>query len=86
VLRKKNETKKSDIIAMIQSRRRICAGYVACTVEMIHAYIILVGKPLGKSKLGHREIRCELVDWTNLIQDRVQCRAFEITAMSLRVS
>jgi hypothetical protein len=68
---------------MIQSR-----GYVrvAGMGEMIPAYIILVGNPLGKSKLSHREIRCEFVGWYNLVPDRIQCRAFEITAMSLRVS
>lgn len=65
---------------------RVCAEHVTCMGEMIHAYIISVGKPLGRSKLGHREIRCEIVDWTHLVQDRVQCRAFDITVMSRRVS
>jgi hypothetical protein len=53
---------------------------------MVYTYIILIGKPLGRFKLGYNEIRCEIVDWIYLAQDKIQCRAFEITVMSLRIS
>jgi hypothetical protein len=80
--------KKPDtsIIAMFRSRISTCVQQVTFMGDMIHAYITLVGKPLARFKLGHREIRYEIVDWTHLVQDRVQCRAFEITVMSLWVS
>jgi hypothetical protein len=61
-------------------------------------YRVLVGRPEGKRplrrprrrwedniKLDFREIGIDGVNWIQLAQDRVQCRAFVNTAMNLRV-
>jgi hypothetical protein len=61
-------------------------------------YRVLVGRLEGKRPLGRSRRRCEDnikmdlreigidgVNWIQLAQDRVQCRAFVNTVMNLRV-
>jgi hypothetical protein len=86
-----------DIIGLINSRRIRWAGHVALSVEMRHAYKILVGKPEGKIPLGRfrrrwenirmnlRQIGWEVVEWILLAQDRNQGRALVNTVMNLQV-
>jgi hypothetical protein len=85
------------IIRMIKSRRMIWAGHVA-RMEKMNAYRILVGKSEGKRPLGEprhrwvdnvkmdpREIGLCGMDWIDLAQDRVKCRALVNTVMNVRV-
>jgi hypothetical protein len=61
-------------------------------------YRVLMGKPEGKRPLGSlrrrlvvnikidlREIGWDGMEWTDLAQDRYQCRALVNTVMNLRV-
>jgi hypothetical protein len=63
-----------------------------------NAYWVLVGKPEGKRSLGRqrcmwvdnikmdlREIGWDVMDWTDLAEDRDQWRAFVNTVMNLWV-
>jgi hypothetical protein len=83
---------------MIKSRRIRWAGHVACMRSKRNAYRILVGKPEGKTPLGRprgrwednvkmdvREIGWDGIDWTDLPQDRDQCKALVNTVMNLQV-
>jgi hypothetical protein len=67
----------------------------ACTTNV---YRILVGKPVGKRRLGRprqrwvdnikmdlREIGWDGVDWIDMAQDRDQWRALVSTVLNLRV-
>jgi hypothetical protein len=66
--------------------------------EKRHAYWLLVGKPEGKRPLGRPrrrwvdniktalvEIRCGVVDWIGLAQDRGKWGALVNAVMNLRV-
>jgi transcription termination factor 2 len=79
-------------------RRMRWAGYVARMGEGRCVYRILVGRPEGKRPLGKprrrwkdnikmdlREIGIDGANWIQLVQDRVQWRAFLNTVMNLRV-
>jgi hypothetical protein len=72
---------------MIKSRRMRWAGHVARMKEKRNAYRILVGNPEGKRPLGRprrrwvdnikmnlTEIRWDVMDWIDLVQDRDQCK------------
>jgi hypothetical protein len=71
---------------------------VARTGEGRGVYRVLVRMPEGKTPLGRprrrwednikmdlREIGTNVSNWIQLVQDRVQCRAFVNTVMNLRV-
>jgi hypothetical protein len=83
---------------VIKSRRMRWAGHVARMGEGRGVYRVLVGKPEGKRLLGRPrrrwednikmdlgEIGIDGANWIQLAQDRVQCRAFVNTVMTLRV-
>jgi hypothetical protein len=66
--------------------------------ETRYAYMLLVGKPEGKTPLGRprsrwvdsikidlREIEWDGMDWIHLAQDRDQWRALVNTVMNLRI-
>ena len=74
------------------------AGHVAHMKQSRNAYRTLVGKPEGKTPLGRsrrrwednikmdlREMGCDVRDWIDLVQDRVQCWAYVRAIMNLRV-
>jgi hypothetical protein len=88
----------ADIIRQVKSRRMRWAGHVACMGEEIKVYMVLVGKPEGKTPLGSPRrrwedgIRMDLgetglggVDWIRLAQDRDRWRAVVSTMMNLWV-
>jgi hypothetical protein len=83
---------------VIKSRRMRWAGHVARMGEGRGVYRVLVGRPDGKRPLGRprrmckdnikmdlRVIGIDGANWTQLVQDRVQWRAFVNTVMNLRV-
>jgi hypothetical protein len=87
-----------NIVRVIKSRRMRWAGHVARMGEGRGAYRVLVGRPEGERPLGRprrrwednikmdlREIGIDGANWIQLIQDRVQWRAFVDTVMNLRV-
>jgi hypothetical protein len=66
--------------------------------EVRSVYRVLVGRPEGKRQLGRprrrwednikmdlREIGIDVANWIQLVQHRVQWRAFVNTVMNLRV-
>jgi hypothetical protein len=68
---------------VIESRKLRWAGHVAYVVVRIGAYMVLVGKPVGRSpferprcrwedniKMNLREVGCGGMDWINLAEDR----------------
>jgi hypothetical protein len=83
---------------MIESRRMTWTGHVAPIGEKKNAYMILVGRPEGKSPLGRprrrweddikmdiREIGWGGIDSVDLAQDRNQWKALVNTVMNRRV-
>jgi hypothetical protein len=87
------------IIRIIKARRMRWAGHVARIGEKRNAYMLLVGKPEGRRKLGRRRrrrrwldnIRMDLVevgwcdDWIGLAQDRDRWRALVNSVLNLWV-
>jgi hypothetical protein len=87
-----------NIVRVIKSRRMRWTGHVARMGEGRGIYRVLVGRPEGKRPLGRprrgwednikmdlREIGIDGANWIQLVQDRVQWRAFVNTVMNLRV-
>jgi hypothetical protein len=87
-----------NIVRVIKSRRLKWAGHVARMGEGIGVYRVLVGRPAGKRPLGRprhrgednikmdlREIGIDGANWIQLVEDRVQWRAFVNTVINLRV-
>jgi hypothetical protein len=86
-----------NIVRVIKSRRMRWAGHVARMGEGKGIYRVLVGRLKGKRPLGRprhgwednikmysREIGIYGANWIQLVQDRVQWRAFVNTVMNLR--
>jgi hypothetical protein len=87
-----------NIVRVIKSRRMRWAGHVARMGDGRDVYRVLVGRPEGKRPLGRprrrrednikldlREIGIDVSNWIQVVQDRVQRRAFVNAVMSLRV-
>jgi hypothetical protein len=87
-----------NIVRVIKSRRMRWAGHVACMGEGRSFYIVLVGRPEGKSLLGrprrrwedniNMDLRETGIDGTNCIRlahDWVQWRAFVNIVINPRV-
>jgi hypothetical protein len=87
-----------NIVMVIKSRRMKWAGHVARMGEGRGVYRVLVGRPEGKTPLGRprcrwednikldlRVIEIDASNWIQLVQDRVQWRAFVNTVVNLRV-
>jgi hypothetical protein len=87
-----------NIVRVIKSRRMRWAGYVTRMAEGRGVYRVLVGKPEGKRPLGRPrcrwkdnikmdlgEIGIDGANWIQMVQDRVNWRAFVNTVTNLRV-
>ena len=74
------------------------AGHVARMSYRRGEYRVLVGKHEGKkplgiprrrwednSKMDLQEVRCGVVDWMGLVQDRDRCRALVNAVMNHRI-
>ena len=83
---------------VIKSRRTRWAGHVARMGEGTDVYRVLLGKPEGKRPLRKPRLRwedninmdiqemgCEVMDWTELAQDRYRWRTIVNAVMNLRV-
>ena len=86
------------IFRVIKLRRMRWAGHETRMGESRGVYRILVGKPEERRPLGrarHRwedniktdleEVGCRVMDWFDLAQDRVRCRALVNSVMILWV-
>jgi len=86
------------IVRVIKSRRKRWAGHVAHMGEERVVYMVLLGKPEGRSPLGRprrrwvdnirmylQEVGCGYVDWIGLAQDRDRWRTLVSAVMNLRV-
>jgi hypothetical protein len=91
-------TTKFIIIRIIKLRRMRWAGHVAQMGEKRNSYMLMVGKPEGKSWLGRPSISGWIifgwilerwdggdVDWIGLAQDRNRWRALVNSVLNLRV-
>ena len=86
------------IIIIIKSRRMRWAGHVARIEKRTGVYRVLVGKPEGKGPLGRprrkwednikmdlQEVRCGVMDWIDLAQERDRWRVLVNAVMNFRV-
>jgi len=84
---------------VIKSRRMRWAGYVARMGEERGVYMVLVGKPEGRSPLERprrrwvdnirmdlQEVGCGYMDWIGLVQDRDRWWTLVSAVMNLRVA
>jgi hypothetical protein len=87
-----------NIVRVVKPKRMRWAGHVARMGEGRGVCSVLVGRPKGKRplvrprrvwedniKIDLREIGVDGANWIQLVQDRIQWRAFVNTMMSLRV-
>ena len=87
-----------NIVRVIKSRRMRWVGHVARMGERRGVYRVLVGTPEGKIPLGRprrrwednikmdlREMRCGVMEWIELSQDRDRWRALVHAVMNLQV-
>ena len=87
-----------NIVRVIKSRRMRWAGHVARMGEGRGVYMVLVGKPEGKRRLGRprrrwednirmdlQEVGLGYEEWIGLAQDRDRWRAFVSAVKNLRV-
>jgi len=85
-------------LRVIKSRIMRWAGHLASLGEERGVYMVLVGKPEGKSPLGRtrrrwvdniktdlQEVGCGFMAWIGLAQDRDRWRTFVSAVMNLRV-
>jgi hypothetical protein len=83
---------------MIKSRRMRWVGHVARVGQRRRVYRVLVGKTEGKRPLGRprrrwednikvdlEEVRCSVMDWIEMVQDRDRWRALVNAVMNLWV-
>jgi len=74
------------------------AGHVARMGEEMGVYMVLVGKPEGRTPLGRprrrcvynirmdlQEVGCGYMDWIGLAQDRDRCRTLVSAVMNFRI-
>ena len=87
-----------NIRRLIKSRRMGWAGHVTRMGEERGVYMVLVGKPEGKRRLGRprrrcvdnirmdfQDVGCGYMDWIVLAQDRERWRTLVSAVMNLRV-
>jgi hypothetical protein len=93
-----NLNSSPNIVRIIKSRRKRLPGHVARMGESRGVYMVLVGKPEGKSPLGRprrrwevnikmylQEVGYEGMDWIDLAQYKDRWRAHVNAVMNLRV-
>ena len=87
-----------NIVQVIKSRSMRWAGHVARMGERRGGYRVLVGKPEVKRPFGrpwHRwednikmdlqEMKCGVIDWIDVAQDRERWQALVVAVMNLKV-